>query len=278
MMAAMLLWAVASGAAAEPELAFRVLTYNIHHGEGTDGRIDIERIAGIIRETRADVVCLQEVDRGVGRSGRIDIDAKLAERLGMELAYGPNLRLDGGHYGNATLTRFPIVAQENIPLPTPEGQEPRGCLRTTLEIGAHRVDVYNMHFGLTSAQRKEQASALAARLGEGPAVVAGDLNARPGGPVLRILAGKLRDTFLEAEARGSTEAPGEFGDHRIDYVLVSRHIDVLSSRVVSAPPADVASDHLPYAADLSLSAPSRGAEARGIYDADDERVDEAVGE
>lgn len=259
--------AFAAGAAADSDPTFRVLTYNIHHGEGTDGRVDLERIASVIREAHPDIVCLQEVDRNLARTQRLDMPETLARLLGMPVVFGPNLETDGGQYGNATLTRFPVTFHEVIPLPVPEGDEPRGCLRTTIEVHGRPVDVYNAHFGLTAAQRKDQASALAARLGPGPAVLAGDLNAHADSAVLQILGGPLRDAVPE------TPRPD-----RIDYVLATPDIVVLRSRVVSAPPAEVASDHLPYAADLSLGATPKGAEAKGIYDADDERVDEAVGE
>ncbi|MDX9975198.1 MAG: endonuclease/exonuclease/phosphatase family protein [FCB group bacterium] len=248
------------------EPSFRVVTYNIHHAEGTDGKLDLDRIATVIRELRPDVVCLQEVDRGLSRTNRTDMPQRLADLLDMEVIYGSNYEFDGGQYGNATLSRLPIVSQENAPLPTPPGDEPRGCLRTTIRVGTREVDVYNAHFGLTPEQRKEQASALMTRLGANPTVVAGDLNEGPEGATLGILTAKLRDT---AE-RNSPK--------RIDYVLVSAELDVLSSRLVTSPPADRASDHLPFAADLRLTAPPKGAEAQGIYDADDERVDTAVGE
>jgi len=91
----------------------KVLTYNIHHAEGTDGKIDVERIAGVIRAESPDVVCLQEVDRNMSRTNGLDIPALLAAKLGMNLAFGPNLEIQGGHYGNATLTRHEILKQEN---------------------------------------------------------------------------------------------------------------------------------------------------------------------
>ena len=84
----------------------RVLTYNIHHAEGTDGKIDPNRIADVIRAENPDVVCLQEVDRNMTRTGGMDMPALLAARLGMNVAFGPNLEIQGGHYGNATLTHI----------------------------------------------------------------------------------------------------------------------------------------------------------------------------
>ena len=71
-------------------LELRVLTYNIHHGRGTDGQIDLERIAEVILSTRPDLVALQEVDRRTGRSNNAD-----QARLDMApLAPGRTARMD----------------------------------------------------------------------------------------------------------------------------------------------------------------------------------------
>ena len=61
----------------------RVLTYNIHHGEGLDGRIDLPRQAAIMTSAAPDLVALQEVDRGTARAGGVDQLAELARLTGM---------------------------------------------------------------------------------------------------------------------------------------------------------------------------------------------------
>ena len=69
-----------------PDLApatLRVMTWNIRHGEGLDGRVDLERIAAVIRASGADLVGLQEVDRGVRRTGGVDMPAELARLTGL---------------------------------------------------------------------------------------------------------------------------------------------------------------------------------------------------
>ncbi|NOX58758.1 MAG: hypothetical protein GXP29_07870 [Planctomycetes bacterium] len=65
--------------------ALRMLTYNIHHGEGMDGRIDLDRIAHVIHEADADLVTLQEVDCGVERTNRIDQPKRLAELASLRM-------------------------------------------------------------------------------------------------------------------------------------------------------------------------------------------------
>jgi len=94
-------WFASSATAQRPPDQLRVLSYNIHHGEGTDGKLDLVRIAKIIRQVDPDVVTLQEVDRNVRRSESVDQPAQLAELTDMQVRFGANIELQGGQYGNA---------------------------------------------------------------------------------------------------------------------------------------------------------------------------------
>ena len=89
-------------------ITLRVMTYNIHHGEGLDGKVDLLRIAQLIQREGADIVALQEVDKGVARTARRDLPAELAELTGMACVFSNNFPYQGGEYGNAVLTRFPV--------------------------------------------------------------------------------------------------------------------------------------------------------------------------
>src|SRR5690242_10620478 len=79
---------------AEP-LVLRVLTYNIHHGEGVDRQFDLSRIADVIRSASPDLVALQEVDRNTHRTGNVDQPAELARLMGMHVAFEPNIKFEG---------------------------------------------------------------------------------------------------------------------------------------------------------------------------------------
>jgi len=252
-----------------------VMTYNIHHGEGRDGKVDLDRIARIIRENNPDVVCLQEVDLNLPRTNHLDFGAELAKRLGMPTVFESNYAFDGGEYGNATLTRLEILSHENIALPNPDPTqvEPRGCLKTVLRTPAGPVQVFNTHLGLNADERKAQAEAILKHVWKAPTILTGDLNegiAQPG-------ASLLLTQFKDALTQGGV--PAVQGAHvRIDHVLVSGEFDVLSSRIVSTPDTAIASDHLPYVAELSLDAKEDAAEKEGIYDTEDERVSDALKE
>ena len=94
-------------------LTIRVMTYNIHHAEGMDGKINLDRIANLINSYRANFVGLQEVDRHANRSNNLDMVLELARLTGMYWAFGKNLELNNGDYGNAILSSYPILDQKN---------------------------------------------------------------------------------------------------------------------------------------------------------------------
>jgi len=167
-------------------MELRVLSYNIHRAIGVDRLFRPERIAEILAHHDADVVLLQEVDVGVPRSRELNLAEVLAERLGYaHHAVGLNVKLRKGMYGNATLSRFPIVRERNIDL-TIEDRKKRGCLFTELvlpgENGDQSLHVFNLHLGLSFKERPQQVGILV-RTPEfveldlsSPCLVAGDFN------------------------------------------------------------------------------------------------------
>ncbi|MEO1530005.1 MAG: endonuclease/exonuclease/phosphatase family protein, partial [Planctomycetota bacterium] len=106
----------------------RVLTYNIHHGRGTDGKFDYERLARTIAKLKPDVVALQEVDNQTTRSSGVDQAKELGRRLQMHHVFGNAMDFAGGQYGEAVLSRFPILKSKTHALPHQAGNEPRAAL------------------------------------------------------------------------------------------------------------------------------------------------------
>lgn len=248
-----------------------VMTYNIHHGEGRDGKLDLDRIAGIIRQANPDIVCLQEIDRNLPRTNHLDFCTELSKRLGMPAVFYNNYAFDGGEYGNATLTRLEIVSRENIPLPTPQGIEPRGCLKVTVRTDAGLVQVLNTHLGLNADERRQQAEAILQHIENVPTLLAGDFNEGITQPALTLLLTRFKDLLTQAgvPARRNLHA-------RIDHILASPHFTGLAGNIVTTPETAVASDHLPCVTQLQLPMKGAIAEAEGVYDTDDERVTDAL--
>jgi endonuclease/exonuclease/phosphatase family metal-dependent hydrolase len=144
----------------------RIVTYNIHRAIGLDRRFRPERVAHVLAEHDADIVLLQEVDDGVPRSRELDLAAVLADALDYPYyAVGHNVAVrQGGTYGNATLSRFPIERERNIDL-TVGWRKRRGCQHTTIRLpeeeGSQEIEVFNLHLGLSARERRQQVGLLA---------------------------------------------------------------------------------------------------------------------
>ena len=251
----------AAGAAAEP-VRLRVLAYNIHHGEGLDGRLDLDRIAGVIRDADADVVLLQEVDQRVERSGDVDQPEELARLTEMQAAFGDNLKLGDGRYGNAVLSRFPILRRRNHRLPRPHESEPRGVLEVELEMpsDAAPLTVFCTHFDHRYNEERRLAAKFvlerAVELGDRPLLLGGDLNATPESPPLETLARRWRRTG----GRDAFTSPSVRPRRKIDYVLVAgAGWRLIETAVVEEP---TASDHRPVLAVLELDGGQGAQESR----------------
>jgi endonuclease/exonuclease/phosphatase family metal-dependent hydrolase len=144
-------------------MRLRVLTYNIHRCIGVDRRFRPERVVSVLRHYEADVVLLQEVDEGVPRSRELNLAREIAGAAEYPyFALGHNVSLRKGWYGNATLSRFPILRDRNIDL-TIGRRKRRGCQHTTLDLGSprpgaepRRLEVFNTHLGLSAREREVQ--------------------------------------------------------------------------------------------------------------------------
>lgn len=233
-------------------VALTVLTLNLHAARTKAGRLDLARVAAELRAWRADVVLLQEVDRGRDRSDLVHQARWLGRRLGMTAVYGPNRRLHPGTSGNAVLSRHPVVSSHNHPLPRRPGLYRRGLLRVTLDVEGHRVDVFATHLEHASVRvRREQARVVAGRVRRSPrpVVVAGDLNAEPGMPPLRMLArAGLVDTWSAAGRGDGLTVPAYAPRRRIDFVLADRSFVPVAAEVL----VSLVSDHRAVRAELLL--------------------------
>jgi len=219
----------------------RVLTYNIHHGEGTDERFDYERLAKVINDLSPDIVALQEVDNRTGRASGLDQAALLGKLCRMRHAFGQAMPYDGGQYGEAILSRFPIEKTVVHPLPYFLEREPRAAIEVRVcPEGIGPVVFVGTHLcHQDNALRTLQTGRITQLFdkAEGPPVIlAGDFNARPGSEPMNVL---LEDGWIDVVAPRS----------RIDYILV-RAADPWRVKEVIIVDEPVASDHDPVLAVL----------------------------
>ncbi|MCP1550165.1 MULTISPECIES: endonuclease/exonuclease/phosphatase family protein [Methylorubrum] len=243
----------------------RLLTYNVRHCRGTDGRVAPERVARVIAACAPDIVALQEVDVGRKRTGGLDQAEEIARLVGMFAHFHPALHIEEERYGDALLTHLPSRLRRAGPLPgllRRPGLEPRGALWIEVTAGAGRLQVLTTHFGLLGAERVAQAEALLGPdwLGgpacDAPAVLLGDFNATGWSRAYRRLSGRLTDarrlTGERRWRRGGATFPSRFPLLRIDHVFVSERVTVERVAVVDTPLARKASDHRPLLAEIRI--------------------------
>ncbi len=239
----------------------RVMTYNIHHGEGVDGTIDIRRIARLIKDSGADVVALQEVDRGVERTNKIDIIVMLSDLTGMTYAFGKNIDYQGGDYGNAFLTRYPIIEERNHHYTMFREGEQRGLLQLMLEVKGQEIVVMNTHldYRADDAERLTSVAELLAaseRYAPRSIIACGDFNDVPPSPTIARMKERFIDCWDVAGSEDGWTYPTTQPSKRIDYIFVSKPttgggqaLRPVRAWVIHSN----ASDHLPLVVDFEIS-------------------------
>ena len=237
-LAALGLAAAAAACAAPPPApapepaALRVLVYNVHAGRDAGGADNLARVAGVVRETGADLVLLQEVDRGTERSGRVDQLAELSRLTGMHGVFGRTLDFQGGGYGVALLARWPVSEDTLVHLaadPSDTSREPRGVLRARVAAPGGPLYLLNTHLdasGPDTFRRREAAALLevAGRLRRGGArvLLGGDFNATPESAVVAgVLEAGWRDGWAACGGAGEgLTFPARAPAKRIDYLFL----------------------------------------------------------
>jgi endonuclease/exonuclease/phosphatase family metal-dependent hydrolase len=225
-----------------------VVSYNIHGCVGSDDRQDVGRIASILRELDADLIGLQEVYNQPELADVAQLDS-LAQTLGMEAISGPTLQRGGGEYGNALLTRWPVLETRRIDLSFPE-REPRGALDVDVEAKGRRLRVIVTHLGLRPAERRFQVRRLVQAVDiteTSQLVLLGDFNEwfPPGRP-----SRWLHRHFGRCPAPPTF--PASFPLLSLDRIIVHPPESLTEIRTIRSPQARIASDHLPLMAVISL--------------------------
>lgn len=232
----------------------RLMTYNIHHGVGIDGRYKLSRIRRIIAEQAPDIVTLQEVDCGVPRSRGDDQTRQLAEALNMHCLHCVTHKVKGGDYGIAVLSRFPLLTNHRYDL-THKRREPRWCMRVDVEAApGSMLHIFNVHLGLLVGERRFQRSRmlseaiLLAKDLHHPVVLMGDFNDRPVPVVHREMSRFFSDVFTAlGQHCGPTFHWGPIR-WRLDHVYTSPGLAVRQAQVINSPQTRLASDHRPILA------------------------------
>ena len=234
----------------------RVLVFNIHAGKDAAGRDNLADVARLIASTRADVVLLQEVDRGTNRSGRVDQVQVLRDQTRFQDAFGRSLDYDGGQYGIAALARNGFVYQETIGLPVVPPQsraggshEPRVALVAVALTPSGRLQFLTTHLDASGDESyrlqevEHVLNVVRARLSpDTPLAAGGDFNAEPSSAVVkRLIAAGLRDAWSECGRGDGLTYPADRPVKRIDYLFLAGSLRCTAAEVIDTQ----ISDHRP---------------------------------
>ena len=232
----------------------RVMTYNIHVGVGMDKKLDLQRIADVINKERPDLVGLQEVDRGVERTQKKDEIVELAALTKMEYAFAPNLDYQGGKYGVAILSRFPIRNVDHRMYQNKREAERRGMIRVEVKLDGKMVNFVTTHLDYQFQDgRLFEAEQMLEFLRDikGPLIIVGDFNDEPIGTAYKLMLNKFDDAWMDTkQPTTGFSYPADKPIKRIDYIFVRRSdgVKVKKTWVVET----LASDHIPVVAELEM--------------------------
>jgi len=245
----------------------RIVSYNIHKCRGLDQRVRPARIAQVLRGLDADVIALQEVVCGPCTNGdrpERGVDARNQARYiaahigGYQFVFGENRKIREAPYGNAILSRLPILAAENYDL-TASFREKRGCLRADIELpGGGVLHLFNAHLGSGYIERRRQAhklvheSALNNPRFYGRRVVLGDFNEWSRGLVTELLSAHLQTVDLRPHFRRLPSYPTFLPFMHLDHIYFDPIVKLKHFAMDRRRATMIASDHLPLVADFRL--------------------------
>lgn len=231
----------------------RVATYNIHRCRGLDGRTRPQRIAAVLRTIDADVVALQEVV-GAGPHGGGHAE-ELGAMLGMGWVMSPARELRGHQFGNAVLSRFPIMHHSEHDLSW-KTCEPRRMQRVDVAVHGCTLHLYNVHLGTAILERRHQALRLASMVSDrhiaGPKLVLGDFNEWMRGLATKMLSERLNSVDLRNHLRRRRTYPGLFPILHLDHIYYAGRVEIVGIELPRTRLSLVASDHLPLVADVRI--------------------------
>jgi endonuclease/exonuclease/phosphatase family metal-dependent hydrolase len=231
----------------------KVMSYNIHVGQDVTNKDQLQQMADFIRSSKADLVGLQEVDSVCNRSGKIDQAKFLAEKTGMYYAYTSHFPFDGGSYGIAILSRYPLsdVKDHRIIL-TSDGKSAaatRALLSVSVLSGKKKLTFATVHMDYRDSNSRLAQSEELVKLFSGraePVILTGDFNSNPDTKEVA----NLKKIFTDTGSDSAISFPAIKPVKKIDYVLVSKQNLAKAIKQVVYPV--LYSDHLPVMSTVKI--------------------------
>lgn len=231
--------------------SIKVMSFNIHYGSTVDNVLDIYRTAKVIVSANPDVVMLQEVDVKTKRSQGQDLIEELSKLTGMKYVFGKSIDYKGGQFGNAILSKYPIIKSEVYLLAHTKGTEQRSALEAFISLDSgDTIRIVGTHLDQAKdgSLRSSQTGQISKLFTDDiPTILAGDFNTTPSTEEIDVLLKSWNMSF----SKSSLSFPSDVPRIKIDYIL-SSPLDrwyVISNEVILG---EEASDHLPIMATLKL--------------------------
>lgn len=224
-----------------PGTELTVVSWNVHYGVTPEVSVDLEALAQAIEAEDPDVVALQEVSRGWLLGGGTDITAWLSHRLQMGVVFAPAA---DRQFGNALLSRYELADVEVTELPYGEGPQRRSAVSATVTLAdgtpVRVSSIHLQHRDANTPTRLEQLATVTSQIvPTGPAILAGDLNARPGWPEIDVLTGAGWESAIDTVGDpAALTFPTWDPAVRIDWVF-GHELEITRAEVM----ADESSDH-----------------------------------
>lgn len=234
---------------------FRVMTFNIHKGLHFFKRTSVlANTRALIRDVGADIVLLQEVGSLRGSAEKFDGEQFefLADEVWPQYAYGKNAVYEGGHHGNAILSKFPIQASHNLDISL-NRFEFRGYLECVCELPevGRSIKIGTTHLSLRARDRILQLrKILAAKVPDDiPYCFGGDFNDWAQKLETALKAVNLEDSFKSVNGFAAQTFPSAWPVFSLDRIYF-RNLNVLNAEIVGA--KKVGSDHLPLVVEFGI--------------------------
>ncbi|MHB1392888.1 MAG: endonuclease/exonuclease/phosphatase family protein [Clostridia bacterium] len=218
--------------------AIKVMTYNIHRGVNKDNELNLDGIVETIKNSGAEIIALQEVERFSVRTKFQDQIGYIADKLSMQYVFGKSVNILNGQYGNAILSKYPIEEYEVRELPS-EGEK-RILLKARLNVLGNKISFYNTHLGLKQSERDMQIEEIVRITGDdNNFLLTGDFNAKV--DKLGAITKVLRDCASYEDNDSKVTFENEGLSERIDYIFTPKAFDIKAYDVLKSH----ASDHYP---------------------------------
>jgi endonuclease/exonuclease/phosphatase family metal-dependent hydrolase len=236
----------------------KVMSFNINHGEGSDGGYGLKEIIQIIRSENPDIVTLNDVDKLAVRTYREDQARKIAGNLGMNFTYGETSEIEGGWNGNAILSKYPLIYSGNRFFSAGAKENPKAYLHTTYALGDLKVHIITTEFSEgeeTAVKQKQEMldrvlNDMTKFIVNDPIILTGTFNMNHNHSAIK----DLDNYFINTTRKNSNKLtyPARNPVRQGDYIFYRKNIKLLSAEIVDNNNTRNSSDHLPLWAEFLL--------------------------